>query len=817
MTRDYSHPYSPYKIQNELMDAIYDTVDGGFKIGLFESPTGTGKTLSIICATMTWLREFKRDNDAALTISKELDTSEDEESSEDEPEWVKTAHRKSVLSRTKGKAIDYEKHLQDLERNIPTIHEVQEKKRKPFKKKKGSIEEEGFIPDDYYSDSEVSLIEAQNIKLSVANSALINRISGNDTESLYPPECPHPIIFASRTHSQLSQFAHQLRLTSFLSSLEHTPERTKFVSLGSRKQLCINPKVRQLGDLNSMNDACVDLQKKECSCEYYPKPSQELSLERTKSLVDNCFTEVRDIEDLAGVGNQLHVCPYYAIRSATDLAEVVALPYQLLFLRNTRDSIGLNIKNSIVVIDEAHNLMDTISSMNSVTTSVSDFTTAITGLKQYLNKFARRLNSGNRIHLIKLIKLCQVVEKFMTKPQKYKPGDKVDPLDIFQGNTGDMINVHKLNQFLIKSKIAYKIESYIEHTNEASPQSSSSNPILFKITHFLECLANTSEEGQIIWNKTKENVSLQYILLDPSVVFEEVSSQAKCILLCGGTMEPMNDFMNFLFPKIPQNLIKTFTCDHLIPKENLQVFTVGSFNDKPFEFSFDKRFDTLMIHQLGIFTENLLNSVPSGVVIFFPSYKYLNHVFSLWSTTGVLDKISRLKTIFQEPKDSQEVERTLLEYSYEAKSGAKGAALFAVVGGKMAEGINFSDDLARGVVIIGLPFPNAFAVDLIAKRNHIIKALLAKGKSQLEAINASRDFYENICMRAVNQSIGRSIRHANDYSTIFLVDQRYSRLNIKQKLSKWVRDQLPKTDLNVNEVFDATARFFEYHKIIINK
>lgn len=808
MKRDYSHPYIPYKIQNELMDSIYDTISGGYKVGLFESPTGTGKTLSIICSTMTWLREFKRECDTAIAMKEDLENSDASESSEEEPEWVKTAHRKSIISKTKGKAIDYERHLQDLERHTPKLKNVQKFKRRDVKKRVSDDGEE-FVPDDYYSDSEVNLVEAQNLRLSAVNASLINRIIGSNDETVFPPDCPHPIIFTSRTHSQLSQFAHQLRLTSFPSSLEEITERTKFISLGSRKQLCINEKVIKLGDTNSINDACIDLQKKDCSCEYYPKPSKELSIELTKTFVDNCFTEVRDIEDLGGVGRNLQVCPYYAIRGATGLAEVAALPYQLLFLKNSRESIGLKIKNSIIVVDEAHNLMDTISSINSVTISVSEFSLAISGLKQYLNKFARRLNSGNRINLVKLIKLCQVVEKFMSKSQNYGTGDRVNPLDIFQGNTGDMINVHRLNQYLVKSKIAYKIESYVDHSNELSVRSSSSNPILFKVTRFLECLNNTSDEGQLIWNKHDEEVSLQYILLDASVAFEEVASQAKCVLLCGGTMEPMNDFTDHLFPKIPKNLIKTFSCDHLIPKENLEVFTVEGYDNVPFEFSYDKRSNVLMIQQLGKYIERLIFSVPSGIVIFFPSYKYLDSVFKLWSSTGVMDRISKIKTIFQEPKNSQDVESTLLDYSQQA---TKGAALFAVVGGKLAEGINFSDDLARGVVVIGLPFPNAFAVDMIAKRTHIIKGHLANGKSQQEAVNASKDFYVNICMRAVNQSIGRSIRHAKDYSAIFLVDQRYSRLNIKQKLSKWVRDKLQKTQLDVNEIFEKTSSFYEYHK-----
>ena len=45
-------------------------------------------------------------------------------------------------------------------------------------------------------------------------------------------------------------------------------------------------------------------------------------------------------------------------------------------------------------------------------------------------------------------------------------------------------------------------------------------------------------------------------------------------------------------------------------------------------------------------------------------------------------------------------------------------------------------------------------------------------------------------MKAVNQSIGRSIRHARDYATIVLVDQRYSRASMRDKLPEWIASQL---------------------------
>eukprot|EP01039_Chlorochromonas_danica_P017656 gene17656-21090_t len=52
----YSFPFTPYPSQLSLMNEIYTCLKDG-QVGCFESPTGTGKSLSTICASLTWLFE----------------------------------------------------------------------------------------------------------------------------------------------------------------------------------------------------------------------------------------------------------------------------------------------------------------------------------------------------------------------------------------------------------------------------------------------------------------------------------------------------------------------------------------------------------------------------------------------------------------------------------------------------------------------------------------------------------------------------------------------------------------------------------------
>lgn len=155
------------------------------------------------------------------------------------------------------------------------------------------------------------------------------------------------------------------------------------------------------------------------------------------------------------------------------------------------------------------------------------------------------------------------------------------------------------------------------------------------------------------------------------------------------------------------------------------------------------------------------------------------------------------KKVYREPKKTSDLDQVLRDYSRSAKH--QGAVLFSVVGGKMSEGINFSDDLGRCVIMVGLPFPNAHSPELKEKMAYLNANV---------APNAGQVHYENLCMKAVNQSIGRAIRHKDDYACILLLDQRYDKPSILGQLPGWIKTRVDTCD-RFGPVMSKVTKFFK--------
>ncbi|KAL0694094.1 hypothetical protein Bca4012_061274 [Brassica carinata] len=203
--------------------------------------------------------------------------------------------------------------------------------------------------------------------------------------------------------------------------------------------------------------------------------------------------------------------------------------------------------------------------------------------------------------------------------------------------------------------------------------------------------------------------------------------------------------------------------------------------------------------------EEICSIVPGGSLVFFPSYKLMEKLCTRWRETGQWSRLCLEKDIFIEPRGGStgEFENVLKGY-YDCIRGKKrfigrnrragtrdvskkrgGAAFLAVCRGKVSEGLDFSDDNARAVIIVGIPFPNLHDVLVELKRSYndtykSSKNLLGGG-----------EWYCQQAYRALNQA----------------ADERYRQQRNRVSISKWLRQSIKLYD-NFEESMQGLKSFF---------
>lgn len=184
------------------------------------------------------------------------------------------------------------------------------------------------------------------------------------------------IIYASRTHSQLSQAIQELKRTKY-------GKYVKVGILGSRDQMCIHPQVAK----EESNTSKVNL----CRAKVNAKTCNLFNnLDSKKNHPDFHAVgeghKILDIEDLVLLGEKHRVCPYYMAKELKTEAEIVFMPYNYLLDQKARKAHGIELQGNVLIFDEAHNLERICEESSSFDLSSYDLSSATEELQAVADK-----------------------------------------------------------------------------------------------------------------------------------------------------------------------------------------------------------------------------------------------------------------------------------------------------------------------------------------------------------------------------------------------------------------------------------------------
>ena len=758
-------PYEPYEPQIKYMEKVILTLNKEGSISAFESPTGTGKTLCLLCAVLAWVKNSNKDISiyyCTRTVSQINNVLK---------ELNKTCYKLNVcfVASRKHTCIKFtksEKKKMDCARLNDICENIRNKKQKNAKKNR-EVEEE------------------------------VNEEEGEKEES--EKEQEDEIIYREK------------------------------VNENDKKEKKERPNILDLKTFNS--------------CIYYRKNNfnQINSIEIYKK-----YNRLNDIEDLLKKGNEKVFCPYfYNIHKSRRCANLTIKTYNYMLNPSIRKRLNIVEENSIVILDEAHNICSILENLFTQNISIDNLEKVQDLLQIFLDFINENCYNeddsleGEELYdldAIEINKQITALKKFIKNMKDYdwdkeKQCKKIEysenityvfEFDYYQKlfedfqeqiyyDIGKIYNelTYDKKKKLIKFsrendldnlvntikkfyKFLKKLNPFKNKKNNCVKESIQVSPNKFEINENTETKQKNKDEEikgnskqrleeiinsfRFILKKNEKKMSFEIICIDASYGFKKyLKIRPYSTILTSGTLsiDSLQNLLNITFSEKLNNdhvlkneqfitdIIKGYICDNKINK---------------FSFNYKNKNNNEQIKLLGNEIYNLTNSVKiGGVLVFFQSYEYLNKCHNIWLEQKIIKKLEFIKDVIFDINSNKEFS----EESIMKTKKNKNLLLFTVYRGKNSEGINFPDDEARMVICVGVPYPNLSEPKVIFKKDFLDKRNKIRNNGFTSDI-----WYKEEAMNAVNQSLGRLLRNKDDYGIMICFGIEFF-YNI-DKLSKWI-------------------------------
>jgi DNA excision repair protein ERCC-2 len=556
------------------------------------------------------------------------------------------------------------------------------------------------------------------------------------------------VVYLTRTNSQQRQVLLELRRIN---------EKHQVFGMGvqGRQSTCPlfqrDPELRQ-GSSEELSRLCAEKKKRTLAgndggCRFY-EAVLSTNFDEVRA---HCESTLPTVEEFVSYCDGKGLCAYELSKELVAFATVVTAPYAYFFasfIRSTfLERLNASLSDVLIVVDEAHNLPDYAREVLSVELS-----------RRQLELVRKEVDEYGDPELIPGVSILDVVEQLYVVMDEALQEYLIDDDGLIPP---DMLESGLLQAFATTSRsLGIAAKALMTHgeiiREQKKEQGRLPRSYIFSLGAFLNFWMNMDEEYYVKLIVGGDNPYFEGSCLDPAVACRFFHDSAGSLHM-SGTLSPLYEYRDSI--GLPQSsVLRTFPSP--FPKENRRIFYSEEVSTKFEEMAQDEG----MIPKIEGHVVDVCNIMDRNTVVFFPSYALLERFLA----DGVLKRIHKRVHLEERGMPQAELMHTVSQFK---QFTLDGNVLFAVMGGRVSEGIDFPDRELEVAVLVGVPFPKPTAKQRALL--HYYEMKFGRGWEYTVKVPAARKML---------QAIGRLIRTEQDVGAAVILDRRAKQFSDRLEL-----------------------------------
>ncbi|MFX0099932.1 MAG: ATP-dependent DNA helicase [Candidatus Hodarchaeota archaeon] len=592
------------------------------------------------------------------------------------------------------------------------------------------------------------------------------------------------IVYCCRTHTQNARVISELNAINYhlrekgMDDPRYTPY-LQGIALRGRGEMCVMDQIRQ-NNLSPNDASLVCMQLRLSGCKPF-KNLKGLSDAQKKKLFEE-GGKGWDSGEINTFCDERGICPYFFSMELMKNSKLVVCNYNWMFnpfiQDRLLDAMEASIEDILLIIDEAHNLPSLAENIHSLklgrypieyapgevrayaekedTVEISKLLSAI---KDVYEKYIRKLGSRDEIKLDANMLIDEIIHH-----KKYHLNE----------NLADVLrDLDDLGEFIVKEKIS---------TGKKNPRSHCKTLAKFWGSIYHE----TSGKDSYYHCFSRQNSQhfFEAVCLDPGKAgIKDIMDNIYASVSLSGTIDP---WAYSKVCRVPD--YETIKVPTPFGKDQVKSLILRGVST-----SKSDRNDDMYAKYLDRIVE-VARATPSNCAVFCASYKVVAGI----KKAGFIEKLRGIKIpVCEKPgMSSRENDELINQFKDYSRSSDAGAVLLGVCKGRNSEGQDFPGNEMNAVMICGIPY--AVPTPRVKQKiNYYDKYFDRKGW---------RLGYEIPAIQSSNQAGGRPIRTLNDKGAIIFADERFTKANIQELISPWIKANIKV--LEPNESLESELKSF---------